>query len=44
MESDVTILAGLFNTEGVSETAQDIAEELNGIPIGRLGARIQYMV
>ena len=43
-DSDIMILAGLFDTEGVSETAQDITEELNGIPIGRIGPRIQYMV
>ena len=34
----------MFCPEGVSETGQDICEELNGIAVGRMGMRILYMV
>ena len=32
-----------FAPLGVCETAQEICEELNGMPFGRLGPRILYM-
>ena len=40
----LTLFAGAFAPHGVCETAQDVVEELNGLPLGRLGPRIQYMV
>ena len=38
------LFAGTFGPHGVCETAQDVVEELNGLPLGRPGPRIQYMV
>ena len=40
----LTLIAGTFAPHGVCETAQDVVEELNGLPLSRLGPRIQYMV
>ena len=40
----LTLIAGAFALHGVCETAQDVVEELNGLPLGRLGPIIQYMV
>ena len=45
-DSDLHLIlyAGVFDPHGMCETAQDVVEELNGLPLGRLGPRIQYMV
>ena len=40
----LTLIAGAFAPRGVCETAQDVVEELNGLPLGRVGPIIQYMV
>ena len=40
----LTLFAGAFALHGVCEATQDVVEELNGLPLGRLGPRIQYMV
>ena len=37
-------LASAFVPHDVCETAQNIVEELNELPLGRLGPRIQYML
>lgn len=42
-EVQITMEMGVFCPEGVSETGQDICEELNGIAVGRMGMRILYM-
>eukprot|EP00731_Ephydatia_muelleri_P031979 Em0023g486a len=42
-EAHTSVEVGLFAPQGVCETAQEICEELNGIPFGRLGPRILYM-
>ena len=46
VESDpqVTVLAGAFSPHGVTETAQNFVDELNGLTINRLAPKIQYMV
>ena len=40
----LTLFTGAFAPHAVCETAQDVAEELNELPLGRLGPRIKYMV
>ena len=35
---------GIFGPNGVHEVAQDITEQLNGIPIGRTGKLAVYIV
>lgn len=38
------ILMGVFDPNGVDEVAQDIVEQLNGIPVGRTGKLAVYIV
>ena len=38
------ILMGVFSPNGVHEVAQDIIEQLNGIPVGRTGKLAVYIV
>lgn len=38
------ILMGVFSPNGVHEVAQDIVEQLNGIPVGRTGKLAVYIV
>lgn len=38
------ILMGVFGPNGVHEVAQDIVEQLNGIPVGRTGKLAVYIV
>lgn len=38
------ILMGVFGADGVHEVAQDIVEQLNGIPVGRTGKLAVYIV
>jgi len=38
------ILMGVFGPNGVNEVAQDIVEQLNGIPVGRIGKLAVYIV
>ena len=40
----IVVEVGVFGGEAVSETAQNICEELNGMAVGRMGPRILYMV
>ena len=40
----LTLYAGAFGPHGMCETAQDVVEELNGLPLDRLGPRIQCIV
>ena len=40
----IIVKVGLFDPQGVTEVSTDLPEELSGIPFGRLGPRIQYMV
>lgn len=35
---------GVFGPNGVHEVAQDIVEELNGVPVGRTGRLATYIV
>lgn len=35
---------GVFDPNGVDEVAQDIVEQLNGIPVGRTGKLAVYIV
>ena len=35
---------GVFGADGVHEVAQDIVEQLNGIPVGRTGKLAVYIV
>jgi hypothetical protein len=39
----IVVEVGVFGGEAVSETAQNICEELNGVAVGRMGPRILYM-
>ena len=41
---DDDILMGVFGPNGVNEVAQDIVEQLNGIPVGRIGKLAVYIV
>ena len=38
------ILMGVFSPNGVHEVAQNIVEQLNGIPVGRIGKLAVYIV
>ena len=38
------IMMGVFDPNGVDEVAQDIIEQLNGIPVGRTGKLAVYIV
>ena len=40
----LTLFTGGFAPHGMCETAQNVVEELNGLPLGRLGPRTQYIV
>ena len=43
-EAHISVEMGVFGPEGACETAQGLCEELNGVPVGRLGTRILYLV
>jgi len=38
------IIMGIFGPNGVHEVAQDIVEELNGVPVQRTGKLVVYIV
>jgi len=38
------VMMGIFGPKGVHEVAQDIIEELNGIPVQRTGKLVVYIV
>jgi len=38
------VVMGIFGPNGVHEVAQDIVEELNGVPVQRTGKLVVYIV